>query len=186
MIRGNLKYRVDPDHANAAYAQNGGNHWCERGSESTERAGGNIHQTAQEVGKCYEVKPDQATCNSLCRVGDIDGQKLLTEEPDRNTGNDTEKCHISNTCNKNLFDAVIFVSTHVLAGVVDSSLLKTVHDHIYKTLNIACRAVSGNDSIGTERVDGGLNDHIGNGEQRALDTGRQANTNDFQKGFFRK
>ena len=76
---------------------------------------------------------------------------------------------------------VIFAGTHVLTGEGHGCLRKSVHGGINEALKVGgCRAARHHG--GAKRVDGGLNDHIGQAEHSALQPGRQADEQDLLQG----
>ena len=73
---------------------------------------------------------------------------------------------------------MILARTDILAGKGNSSLRKSVHGGVHKALQIGGGRVARHHH-GAEGVDGGLDDHVGKAEHRALQPGRQANKQDL-------
>ena len=168
MEAGNLEDSINPKNPDAAYTHYGYQHGRYGCTQTPQRAGRYVHETADKVGERNVVEPDQPKANGFLRVRNVNAQQSFTKVPDGGSGNDTSNGHIENTDGKDLLDTLILVRAKVLTGKVHSRLMETVHQYIDKALNIGGRTVTGHQRIAVESVDRGLNDYIGYSKHGAL------------------
>ena len=77
----------------------------------------------------------------------------------------------------------LFPGTIVLTGKADGSLVESVHGGIDEAFNIAGRSVASHGN-GAEGIDRGLNQHIGNGENRPLHARRKSDADHQDQAVF--
>ena len=82
-----------------------------------------------------------------------------------------------------LIDPFLFIGAQILAGKAQTGLIKGIHGGINKAFQIAgCGAARHGD--GTEGVDGRLDQYVGNRENSALHSCRQADAYHLHKLIF--
>lgn len=146
-----------------------------RGDGITESSHGthdDFHDAAQEIGR---TDPQKACLSGFDdrRVRRIDGQKRGAEEVDADSHDQPDNGHKAQTVVQSLPDPFRFSGAGVLAGEAYDCLMYCIHGNVYKLFDAGGGAVSCyNDR--SERIDGGLDQYIGEGKERALYAGRQA------------
>ena len=79
---------------------------------------------------------------------------------------------------ENAANRVELARAHVLARKGQARLIEGVHRRVHKAFDVRRRAVARHGD-GAEGIDRGLNEHVRNGEDRALETGGQADARQF-------
>lgn len=75
---------------------------------------------------------------------------------------------------------MVLLRAGVLPDKIDGGLVERIETDIDEALKVACRRVAGHENI-TEGVYRRLDQHVGNGEQGALDARRQSDAENFRQ-----
>jgi len=169
----NLENGVDPADTDAADTQHGNDHGNKGFSKTAKRARGNIHQATDEISQADETEPEHAVADSFRRVSDVQRQQGRSEEIAQGTHGQTHHSHTAETDPQGLGHPFVLPCTGILAHEVHGSLMEGIQRNVDKAFDVACGSVAGHEYI-AKGIDGGLNQHIGNGKQGTLDTGGQA------------
>ena len=175
-----LENGVDPANADAADTQDGNDHRNEGFSKTPKGAGGNIHQTADKIREADETEPEHTVADGFRRVGDVQRQQGRSKEISQGTQSQTHDGRTSETDPQGLGHPLVLPCAGILAHEVYGGLVEGIQRNVDKAFDVASGSVAGHEYI-AEGVDGGLNQHIGNGEQGTLNTGGQTNPQHFGK-----
>ena len=169
---GNLENGVDPADTDAADTQHGNHHGDEGFSDAPECAGGYVHKTADPVGQTDDAEPEHAVADGFLGVGDVQGQQGRAEGVGQGTEYHTHHSGAAQADPQGTGYPLVLPGTGILTDEVDSCLMEGIQGNINEALNVAGGSIAGHKDI-AKGVDRGLDQHIGNGEQRTLHTGRQ-------------
>ena len=176
---GRGEHRVDPDHPQPAGASQGDQGGGDGGAHPADHPAGDVHQAAQQVGQADDVDAVQPVGDDGL-VGGVDGQQLLAEQDGQPAQRRADDRHDEQAVPQDEGDALLFAGAHVLAGKVEGGLVDGVHGGVDEVFDVG-RGGAARHRQGAEGVDGGLDQHVGDGEHHALDAGRQAHPDDLQQ-----
>ena len=108
----------------------------------------------------------------------VNMKQWLADEGQPETENKTDDRRAGDADKLALHDSLVVPLTEVLTDKRDDRLIERVHRDIYKTLEVRGGGVSGHD-VGSELVDGRLNDDVREGEQRSLKSRRKTDSDDL-------
>ena len=171
------KHRIHPQDAEHAHADK--RHRCGEHAvpEPAVHAGHGRHRPVERVGRADDHHADERRLQLRFARG-IEPQHLPPEH-DRghrqNAGQNHDERHGPPGDGAR---ALILLRADVLAHGGGGGLHHGVRRAVEQPFNAHARAVAGDDRR-AERVDRGLNDEVGNGEERALDTGGNADLHHF-------
>ena len=168
MLRGECgKNGIDPGYAYSANSQNGYHHRNEGIAESPYGAGKNVHKTAGEIGESdYHHTVD--TVAYLRRLaGKINTKKRVSENIGDKPHTKAHREYKSEIGKHYLFQLVVAACPHILSRKSKGGLVEGVHCNEDKAFNVGGGGVTCH-YLASEGVDGGLNDNVGKGEEKAL------------------
>jgi len=177
---GLLKYCIDPQNTQAADSQNRYDHRREGRTHAPQSACDHINHTQQEIGQADEAHTDDAVGNSLRGVRNVDRKQLGRKPIHKGSQRDSNHRYTAKTDPKRLTDAFILMRAVVLAYKVHRGLGEGIDTNIDKALDILGGCIARHENI-AEGIDGGLDQNVGNIEQRALNTRRQTDLDYFEK-----
>lgn len=158
----------DPEQAGAGQ---GDDHGRERVAKSPHDTHDDFHDPAEKIGGADPEEPC-ASCRDDGGVCGIDAKERFSQQVDAHTHDEPDHGHQPQSGKEDPVDPVCFPGAGVLACEADRRLMDCIHGDIDKLLDAHGSAVAGHDD-GAEGIDGGLDQHIGKGEQRSLYSGRQ-------------
>lgn len=109
----------------------------------------------------------------------IDRQQPGTPGIYQQTGTQPHRQHAAEAVPQGLAHTGILTGTHILTDKIDGSLLEGIHGDIDEAFQILGCGVAGHEDL-AKGIDRGLNDHVGDGKQGALNTGRKPDADHFQ------
>ena len=180
MVLGNLENGVDPDDAQAAHAENGDHHGNEGRADAPKRAGGHVHHAECEIGQADEGQTGHAIGDGFRGVGDVNGEQRGAEDVDQRPKHQSHHRNAPQTDPQGLPHPAVLLRAGVLPDKIDGGLVERIETDIDEALKVACRRVAGHENI-TEGVYRRLDQHVGNGEQGALDARRQSDAENFRQ-----
>ena len=177
MEPGDLENGGDPYQPQAASPHQRNDHGHDGIAKAPQRAHIGLHQAAQCIGGAED---DQTvhTCGNDDRTVGIEAEKLGTQEDNQTAKQQTYHKDTDNRAVQDRADTVMASGSHVLTGKRHIGLIKGIHRCINKAFNVGCCRTSGHDNF-AEGVDGGLDDHVGQGKQGALQACWQADAQNF-------
>ena len=117
------------------------------------------------------------------RLRCVYAEKRQMEDPFTDTEDQTDTKHYNQTDNDDTAYALQFSGTDILTDKGNSSLIDAVHGRVNEAFQIGSRTIAGH-GIGTEAVDGRLNQYIGDCKHAALQTGREADAGERKEFVF--
>ena len=172
MESGNLEHGCQPDQAQAADTYNRNNHWHHGVSQAAQRAYHYIHNAAEGIDTGNIAEPHQPGGDYRRAVG-VDVQKWFSQQDGSISQYNAYRNDAELSGDQDAVDPLLLPGTVVLAGEGKGSLIKGIHCHVDKALNICSGRIAGYNHVAKE-IDGGLNHHVGDGEHDALESGRKA------------
>ena len=172
----------DPDQTQQAAAHQTDHHRQDGITPSAQAAGQHIHRAAEQIGGGNDVQACQpCSDNGLVRGVEVEqrgtGQSCTAAQ--HKAGDDGTEQAVAH----DPVEVVVPACAHVLTGKGDGRLRKGVHGRVDKALDVGGRRISGHDGR-AKGIDRRLDDHIGQAEHRALQTGRQTDAQDLQQSPF--
>ena len=170
----------DPHQPQQAAAHKAHHHGQHAVAKAAQAAGQRIHDAAQQVGAADHPQA-LVSGGDHRRIRGVEVQQLGACQhrtaAQHHAGHDGAQQAVED----NTVQVLVLACAHVLAGKGDGSLRKGVHGGIDEALQIgggrtACH------HRGAEGVDGRLDDHVGQAEHGALQTGRQADKQNLLQG----
>ena len=175
-----LENGEDPAQSHPANAQHRHQHRHQRGAHPAEHTGHHVHQPAQEIGQAHVAHTGDAVGDGVHLGSQVDGKKLFRKQITAAPEDDAHRSHGKQADPQDLPEVFVFPRPHVLPHEVHGGLVEGVHGNVDEALDVPRGGVTGH-GHGAESVDGGLDDHVGDGEQGALDPRRQADAGDLPK-----
>ena len=168
--------KLDPQqthHANADHRQNGR---PERDAEAAQIAGHDLIQKREDIGEEHDLQPVIAQRDDLWVVVE-DGQQEAACQQHQRDGR-AERNGVFDQAEVQRFAAAADLARAVvLADKRRAGLIIGVHHVIGEDFDVVGGARGCHNDL-AEAVDGGLDDDVGNGEHRALQSGGQADAQD--------
>ncbi len=161
-----------PDDAEQAGAGQGDQHRCDRVAEPAHNPHNGFHDAAEKIGRADPEQADLSGSDHV-RIRGVSREKRNGKQVHQKAEHQTEYGDIGKRTMQNLAYAFRLLCPDILAGEADVGLMDRVGRHVDEVLDRGRRAASGHDDR-AEGVDGGLNQHIGEREQCALDPGGQS------------
>ena len=178
---GQLKNGGDPQQPQAAGAHQGHQHGHDGVADAAQAAHHHVHHAAEGIGGADDAHPHQSGLNDR-GTGGVDGQQYPTCQRGGVAQHQPHHQHAALGADHDLADAVVVTGAVVLAGEGNGGLIHGVHRHVYELLNVGRSGVAGHDDL-TEGIDGGLDHHVGQGEENPLESGGQADAEDLPHGL---
>ena len=162
----------DPADADAADADHREDHGNEGFSQAPQGAGGHIHHTADKVEQADDGKPDHTPLGGFRRIRDVQRQQEGASLVNQTAQDQAGDGHTAQADAKDLRHTLVLPCAGILTDEVYRRLVEGVQGGVDEAFNIAGGCVTGHHHV-AEGIDGGLDHHVGNGKQGALQTGRQ-------------
>ncbi len=168
-----MKQCRNPQNSKTANTNQRNQHWHNRIAHAAQYAYHNIHSATKRIGRRYNSHPAHTCCNHRA-AGRVYPQKKRCKCQFQKACNQTysDGAHLA-SC-QNLVDSADSPCSHILTGKRNRRLIKSIHREINKILHVAGRRVSCHDSR-AKRIYGGLNHHVGQGENHPLYARRKSN-----------
>ena len=168
--------KVDPSDADAAYAEGRERGGHERDAEAAQIAGHDLIQKRENIGEEHDLQPVVAQRDDL-RVVVEDGQQEAACQQHQRDGRAERNGVLDQAEVQRFAAAADLARAVVLADERRAGLIVGVHHVIGEDFDVAGGARGCHNDL-AEAVDGGLDDDVGNGEHRALQSGGQADAQD--------
>ena len=178
---GELENGGDPQQPQAAGAHQGHQHGHDGVADAAQAAHHHVHHAAEGIGGADDAHPHQSGLNDR-GTGGVDGQQYPTCQRGGVAQHQPHHQYAALGADHDLADAVVVTGAVVLAGEGNGGLVHGVHRHVYELLNVGRSGVAGHDDL-TEGIDGGLDHHVGQGEENPLESGGQADAEDLPHGL---
>ena len=167
-----LENRCDPNQPQRTHADKAYHHGQYAVAQPAQAAGQHVHNAAQQIEAADQAQPLGTGGNDRCVRG-IEAQQLMSCQRCAAAQHKAGDHRTQQAVADHPVKVVVLACTNVLAGKGNSGLRKSIHGGVHKALQIGGGGVARHHH-GAEGVDGGLDDHIGKAEYRALQPGRQA------------
>lgn len=168
------EYRIDPNHAEHARAEQGDCRGKNGSSESAHGGRADLHKTANEIGKADIRETSHARRDHRRVIGRVERDQLRSE--DRHQASHSQAHHgvHKGTHPDALFHAIVFLRAHVLADEGHGGTGYSVLRGVNIALQIARGGISRHDHL-SKGIDGGLDQYVGDGKEGAGDACGNAN-----------
>lgn len=168
----------DPHDSQAAGADQRDDHGAYRVAKATQTAHHGVHDAAQGISPGDIAQADDTLLDYVLLAGGIDAHQRMAEQIGQvaqyHAGDDDEGLAVDQA----FVYPLALASAVVLAGEGEVGLVEGVHGLVDKVFDVGGGGGAGHHR-GAEGVDGGLDEHVGQGEDDALEAGRQANFHDL-------
>ena len=171
-----------PHDPEQACAGQGHDHGGDGVPQAAHDAHDDLHDSAQEIGCADQQKPCPSHLDHS-HVRRIDGQERHAEEVGAQSHDQSDDSHKDQSGKEDRMDPLRLSGSGVLAGKADDCLMDRVHGDVDKLLDAGGGAVSSHHHR-SEGIDGGLDQHVGKGKERALYPGRQADLHHPAQAFW--
>lgn len=166
-----------PQQPQGAGAHQGHDHGHHRVADAPEHAHLGVHQAAEEVGGAADGQPVHRLGDDLLLAGGVDGTQGIAEEVGQIPQHQADEAAVEQAQAHDPVHPLALAGAVVLAGKGQGRLVKGVHAGVDEALDVGGGGGAGHHG-GAEGVDGGLDDHVGDGEHHALEPGGQAHLED--------
>ena len=172
-----LENGSDPHQPQRAHTHKAYHHGQYAVPQPAQAAGQHVHNAAQQVKAADQAQPLSAGGDDR-GVRGVEAQQLVSRQRRAAAQYKAGDHGTQQTVADHPVKVVVLACADVLAGKGDRGLRKGVHGGVHKALQIGGGRVA-RYHHGAEGVDGGLDDHVGKAEHRALQPGRQADEQDL-------
>ena len=170
----------DPDDTEQAGADQRHDHGQDSLAHAAHDAAPDVHQSAEEIGRAHDQQAVHARLHHgvLVLAGGKNQQQFFPEHPQHNAQRNADEGHKPHAQEGNLLDARILSRADVLPDKGQGCRIDRVHGDVQEAVQVASRRVARHD-VGAVGVYGGLDDDIGQREQRPLQSGGKPDQHHF-------
>lgn len=179
VVLGNLEDGGNPHQPQKARSHQGNDHGHNGVSDAPQAAHHDVHHAAQSVCARNNPQPGKAGFNH-CRTVAVNMKEGRAEQVGQIAEDHAYKNGKALGHHQNPVDAFILSGTVILAGKGNGGLVEGVHGKIHEAFDVVCGRVSCHDNL-AERIDGGLDHHIGKGEQNSLESSGKTHLYDLEE-----
>ena len=169
----------NPYHPETAHKADGDGHGHKGIAHAPQRAHHHAHQAAHALEHAADGHALHAKGDNF-RVGGIDSKQLVAQQIGARTQRQPHAQHQRGAQGQNTVDPFCLAGAHVLAGKAQGCLGEGVLGGGDKALDVGGSSVPRHGQ-GAKGIDGGLDEHVGDGERAALNARRQANLHHAQQ-----
>ena len=172
----------DPHDPQAAGTDERDDHRPNGVAQAPQAAHHGIHDAAQSIGPGQIAQADDPLPDHFLLTGGVNAHQRMAKVIDQVAKHQSGHDHKALTIQQSPVHPAALPSPVVLASKGQVCLVEGVHGLIDKVLDVAGRSGTGHHS-GAKGVDGGLDQHIGQGEHNALEAGGQADLQDLTQNM---
>ena len=163
------EHKTDPQHAEDADPHHRDDRRLNGVTESAQRPADHIHDGAEEI-SCEENFHSQQSPGDHLFIGVVDCEKRMPEPVESESHDQIDGDGTAHAVEDAFADSAEFFSSQILTGETDDGLMIGVGPDIDDSFETERRGAACHRDR-SERVDGGLNDEVGNGEKCSLQSG---------------